>query len=103
MPLIYSSVAAIIAHFGYHVSNSTVIQIVTVGFGGLTIILHLAETKWAWVGALLGYIGAPVYVSTKASQAAQISQQAAQIAELEALVQTLMANQQQPPASSSAA
>jgi hypothetical protein len=82
MPFVYSGAAALIAHFGYHVSNSTVIQIVTIGFAGLTIVLHAAESQWPWVGVFLGYVGAPVY--------APVVSQTTQIAQLEALVAALI-------------
>jgi hypothetical protein len=84
MPAIYSGVAAVIAHFGYHVSNAVVIQIVSIGFGGLTLVLHAAEAKWPWVGVFLGYIGAPVYTpSTKTTVALLQSQLATALAQLE--------------------
>src|ERR1035437_2224715 len=87
MPFVYSGAAAIIARFGYHVANTTVIQIVTIAGGVLTIVLHALETQFPWIGVLLGYIGAPVYPpSTKVSQAAQIAtlenQSAALLAEI---------------------
>jgi len=65
-PSLYAGVAAIIAHFGYHVGNATVIQIAAAAYAGLTVILHAAETRWPWVGGLLGWFGAPQYTpSTK--------------------------------------
>ena len=64
MPLLYPAVAAIIAHFGYHVSNAVVIQIVAGGFAGATVLLHTAETRWPWVGVFLGWLGAPGYTPT---------------------------------------
>jgi len=83
-PLVYSSVAAVIAHFGYHVSNSTVIQIVSAGFAGLTVLLHSAEVKWPWVGGLLGWFGAPQYTpSTKTTVVSLEAQVAALTAQLE--------------------
>jgi hypothetical protein len=81
MPLVYSGAAGIIARFGYHVSNSTVIQIVTAGFGVATIVLHAAESQWPAVGVFLGYIGAPVYApSTKVTLQAQLASVEAQFA-----------------------
>jgi hypothetical protein len=89
MPFIISGAGAAIAHFGYTVSNSTVIQIVAIAGAALTIILHAAETQWPWVGVFLGYIGAPVYAqSTKISQKAEI-------AALEAKVAALVAAQEE--------
>jgi len=83
MPAVYSGVAAAIAHFGYHVSLATVIQIVGGGFAGLTVVLHWAEKKYPWVGALLGWIGVPQYApSVKATQASEIAALQAEIAAL---------------------
>jgi hypothetical protein len=88
MPFVYSGAAAAIAHFGWHVSNSVVIQIVAIAGGILTLGLHAAEAKWPWVGALLGYIGAPTYTpATKVTVAqlqAQIAALAAQLEEAKA-------------------
>jgi hypothetical protein len=84
MPMLYSLVASAIAHFGYHVSLATVIQIVGGGFVGLTVILHAAEKRWPWVGVLLGYLGAPTYAPpVKVTQAAQIAALQQQLAELQ--------------------
>ena len=81
VPFVYPAVAALIARFGYHVSNATVIQIVAAGGTGLTIVLHLLEEKFPKVGILLGWLGAPVYTpSTKASLSAQIATLEAQLA-----------------------
>ena len=81
-PFVYSGAAALIAHFGYHVSNSTVIQIVAIVGAVLTIVLHLLETQFPSIGILLGYIGAPVYapVPTRASLESQIAALEAQVA-----------------------
>jgi len=83
MPFVYSTSAAIIAHFGYHVSNSVVIQIVTIAGVALTIVLHALETQWPAFGVFLGYLGAPVYApSTKVSYEAQIASLEAKVAVL---------------------
>lgn len=80
MPFVYSGVAAIIAHFGYHVSNSTVIQIVAAGFAAATVILHSLEVKFPWVGVFLGWIGAPAYApSTKVTLVQQLAAQQLEI------------------------
>jgi hypothetical protein len=81
MPFVYSIVAGAIAHFGYHVANTTVIQIVTIAGGVLTIVLHALETQWPAIGVFLGYIGAPVYApSTKVTLQAQLASVEAQFA-----------------------
>ena len=83
-PLVYSTAVAVIAHFGYHVSNATVVQIVTTGFIALSVVLHSLEIKFPWVGVLLGWFGAPAYTpSVKKTQAQQIAEQAQQIADLQ--------------------
>lgn len=84
MPFVYSSVAAVIAHFGYHVSLATVIQIVGGGFVGLTVVLHALEAKFPWIGVLLGWIGAPTYPpSAKVKAQAYTASLEARIAEFE--------------------
>jgi hypothetical protein len=93
MPFVYSGAAAIIARFGYHVANTTVIQIVTIAGGVLTIVLHALETQFPWIGVFLGYIGAPVYapsakVTLAASQKQQIATLEQQLATLATLLQT---------------
>lgn len=89
MPWIESGTAAIIAHFGYHVTLQTTIEILGIAGAGLTIILHAAETQWPSIGVFLGYLGAPVYApSTKISQKAEI-------AALEAKVAALVAAQEE--------
>lgn len=92
MPFIYSGAAGLIARFGYHVTNSTVIQIVAIAGGVLTIVLHALETQFPWVGVFLGYIGAPIYapsakVTLAASQKAQIAQLEQQLATFTTLLQ----------------
>ena len=92
MPFVYSGAAALIARFGYHVANTTVIQIVTIAGGVLTIVLHALETQFPWIGVFLGYIGAPIYapsakVTLAASQKAQIAQLETQLATFATLLQ----------------
>jgi len=66
-PFVYSFIASVIAHFGYHVSLAVTIQIAAIAGLGLTVVLHALETQFPWVGAFLGWIGAPAYApSTKA-------------------------------------
>jgi len=87
VPFVYPAVAAIIARFGYHVSNATVIQIVAAGGTGLTIVLHLLEEKFPKVGILLGWLGAPVYApGAKASLTAQVATLEAQLSAIAAQV-----------------
>ncbi len=82
-PFVYSGAASAIAHFGYHVSLATTIQIVAIVGALLTIVLHALETQFPWVGVLLGYLGAPVYPpSTKALLAAQVQSLESQLATL---------------------
>jgi hypothetical protein len=81
MPYLESAVAAAIAHFGFHATPTVVAGIIGIGGTLLTMLFHALETKYAWVGVFLGYVGAPVYApSTKLSQAAQIAQLQAQVA-----------------------
>src|ERR1019366_915273 len=76
MPFVYAGAAALIARFGYHVTNATVIPIVKVVGGVLTIVLHALEPQFPWIGVFLGYIGAPVYApSAKVTLAASQKQQ----------------------------
>ena len=83
MPFIESGAAAAIAHFGYHVSNSTVVQIVAIAGAALTIVLHALETQFPAIGIFLGYLGAPVYApSPKVSDKARIAQLEAEVAAL---------------------
>lgn len=83
MPFVYSIAAGIIARFGYHVANTTVIQIVTIAGVALTIVLHALETQWPAIGVFLGYIGAPVYApSTKVSLTSQVATLENQVAAL---------------------
>lgn len=95
MPFVYSGAAAIIAHFGYHVNNATVVQIVAIAGAALTIVLHALETQFPWVGILLGYIGAPVYPpSPKVTLAMENQMLKSQIA----LIELQLASLSSPPA-----
>lgn len=76
-PWAASVVAALIAHFGYHVSNVVATQIVVAAGTGLTVVLHAAERKWPWVGALLGWAGAPQYAPSNKAVIAQLQAQVA--------------------------
>lgn len=87
MPWIISSAASAIAHFGYHVTLPVTIQILGVVGAFLVVVLHTAETRWPWVGVLLGYVGAPVYApSVKVQSQVYTASLEARIAELEAAV-----------------
>ncbi len=83
MPFVISGVASVIARFGYHVSLDTVIQIVGIAGGGLTIVLHALEAKFPWVGVFLGWIGAPAYApSAKKSLALTVASLQTELAAL---------------------
>lgn len=87
MPFIESGVAGLIASLGFHATASVAAGIVAAGGTVLSIILHAAETKWAWVGAFLGSIGAPVYPpSTKKSKDARISDLETELVQLKAAI-----------------
>ena len=60
-PLVYSTIAAAVARFGYHVSLATVAQIVAAGTAGLSAILIPLERQFPWFGVFLGWLGAPAY------------------------------------------
>lgn len=84
-PWLTSTVAASIAHFGYHVSNVVAAQIIVVAGAALTVVLHALETQFPWIGVFLGYIGAPVYApSGKTSLKAQVATLESQLAALTA-------------------
>ncbi len=84
-PLVISAVASVIAHFGYHVSLATTVQILGAASAVLVVVLHSAERKFPWVGAALGWLGAPLYTpSVKTQQAATIAQLQAQVSALTA-------------------
>ena len=92
MPFVYSGAAALIAHFGYHVSNAVTVQIVTIVGVVLTIVLHALESQFPWIGVFLGYLGAPVYapsakVTLAASQKAQIATLETQLATFATLLE----------------
>lgn len=85
VPYIEGAVAAAVAKLGWHVTIQTAAEVTLAAGTGLSILLHAAEAKWPWVGAFLGYVGAPVYApSTKKTLAAQVAQLEAQIATLTA-------------------
>ena len=84
-PAVYAAIASVIAHFGYHAGSGTVVAIASGAFAILTVVLHAAERKWPWVGAFLGYIGAPNYAPTKkAALALKVADLQAEIARLQA-------------------
>ncbi len=84
-PWLTSTVAAAIAHFGYHVSNVVAAQIIVVAGAALTVVLHALETQFPWIGVFLGYIGAPVYApSGKTSLKTQVATLESQLAALTA-------------------
>ena len=60
-PYLESSAAAAIAHFGFHVSPTSSAAIIALGGTFLATALHSLESKFAWIGVFLGWIGAPAY------------------------------------------
>ena len=84
-PWLLTTLGALAAHFGWHVSNATSLQGLVIAGGVLTVLLHSLERRFPWVGTFLGWIGAPVYEPGKASQ------QATTIASLESEVAALSA------------
>jgi len=88
-PLAITGIVSLVAHFHYHVTNATAIQIVAFGFAGLTILLHAAETKFPWVGVLMGWLGAPAYAPSKSASLQD------QFNALSAEYATLLAKQQE--------
>ena len=84
-PWLTSTVVAVIAHFGYHVSNVVAARIIVVAGAALTVVLHALETQFPWIGVFLGYIGAPVYApSGKTSLKTQVATLESQLAALTA-------------------
>lgn len=84
-PWLTSTVVAVIAHFGYHVSNVVAAQIIVVAGAALTVVLHALETQFPWIGVFLGYLGAPVYApSGKTSLKTQVATLESQLAALTA-------------------
>jgi len=80
-PFIESGIAGLVAALGFHATATTVAGIVGIAGTVLTIVLHAAESKWPAVGALLGWIGAPVYApSTKITLTSQVQTLEAQLA-----------------------
>ena len=84
-PWAIATAASAIAHFGYHVSPATTIQILAGAGAVLTALLHALEARFPWVGVFLGYLGAPLYAPSKgASQRAQIDALQAEVDALRA-------------------
>ncbi len=84
-PWATSVAAAVIAHFGFHVSAIVSAQIVVYAGTVLTVLLHALETRYRWVGVFLGWIGAPVYEpGAKASMQATIASLQAELAAISA-------------------
>lgn len=84
MPVVYSIIVSLVARLGYHVSIKTVAFILGGGSIGLTVILHTLERWFPWVGAVLGWMGAPTYAPTLRKAALR-----AQVAELQSVVSNL--------------
>jgi len=91
VPLLYPTIASLVARLGYHVSLAAVLQIVIGGGVGLGVILLALEKKFPWIGVFLGWFGAPKYVPTvkKASLLATLDEQASTIEGLKAQVAAL--------------
>jgi hypothetical protein len=90
MPFVVSALVAVCIHFGYHPTAQTITWILGAGGGGLTILLHLLETKWPAIGVLLGYLGAPVYAPPKkVLQSNKIDQLQAEVNSLQAAIKAL--------------
>lgn len=84
-PWLLSTIASVVAHFGFHVSSATTIQILAGAGAVLTVLLHTLEARFPWVGVFLGYLGAPVYApSVKIVQASQIASLQAEVDALRA-------------------
>ena len=71
-PWLLTTLGALAAHFGFHVSNAASLQGLVLAGGVLTVVLHSLESRFPWVGTLLGWVGAPFYVPGKSSQQATI-------------------------------
>ena len=84
-PWLLTTLGALAARFGFHVSNAASLQGLVLAGGVLTVVLHTLESRFPWAGTLLGWIGAPVYAPGKASQ------QSTTIATLESEVAALSA------------
>lgn len=90
MPFIEAAIVAGVAKAGWHINLATAAQVVVVVGGALTVVLHAAESRWPWVGALLGAIGAPAYapsvkVTLVSQLASEINQRNALQKELDAV------------------
>ncbi len=80
-----TALVALVAHFGFHPSLSVLALVTTAVGAGVAVALRLIEVKFAWVGALLGYIGRPSFrVSTRVTNAQVIAELTAQVAALQA-------------------
>ena len=86
-PWAISLVAGLIAHFGWHPSNTLAAQIVGYGGVGLTVAVHALEVKFPWAGVFLGWLGAPAYApSVKATLVATNAQLQAQLSAIQAQI-----------------
>jgi hypothetical protein len=83
VPFLLPFIVSIIAKLGFHVTLATAAGILTFGGLALGVVLRALEVKWKWMGALLGYIGAPIFQQTKGKlKDAAMTAMAAQITEL---------------------
>ena len=82
-PYLLSLIISLAAKLGFNVTLVTAGLILTIGGTALGIVALIFEKWFPWVGAFLGYIGAPVYAPSKAKvKDAMISTLEAQVAEL---------------------
>lgn len=78
-------IVAVIVHLGFHPSLGLLAIITTTVGAGVAVVLRLIEVKFAWVGALLGYVGRPSFpVSSRVTNAQVIAELTAQVAALQA-------------------
>ena len=78
-PWAITTMVTLVARLGYHITLQVAIQILVVAGAALTVVAHLLEKKWPWVGVFLGWIGAPVYPLTPKQTQAKIANLQAQL------------------------
>ena len=86
-PYLEAFIISLVAKLGFHVTLVMAAGILTLGGTALGLIFRALEHWFPWVGALLGYIGAPAYRPTaKNSLKAQLADLASQYIALQAQV-----------------
>ena len=84
MPWVLAAIGVAIAKIGWKPTPDIELTIASSLGTGLTVLLHLLETKFPWVGVFLGYLGAPSYApSKKVTVNAQLSDARVEINELQ--------------------